>query len=186
MNKHIIKQKLLLYKIRKNKDPESFALLYDIFVEKIYRYIFFKVNKAEDAEDLTSEVFLKTWQYLITDKKVGNFNALVYQIAKHIIVDFYRKKSQAEFTNEEDLLLGIEENKSLADQIEKKLEFENVGHLLKKLKDEYREVIILRFVEELSIDEIAKIISKTKGNVRVMLHRALSALKELIEKHNNK
>lgn len=180
-----IKEKLLLYRIRKNKDSESFAKLYDFYVERIYRFIYFKVSKQEDAQDLCSEVFLKTWQYLIANKKIGNFNALLYKIARHVVIDFYRKKSQNEIATEDEILQQIEYQKNVAQEVENKLEVENIEKYLKRLKDEYREIIILKYVDELSIDEIAKIVNKSKGNVRVIIHRAIKALKELIESNIN-
>lgn len=74
MKGNSLKNQYLLFRA-KNKDPESFTKVYDLYVERIYRFIFFKVANPEDAQDLTSEVFLKTWQYINDGKEVKNLNA---------------------------------------------------------------------------------------------------------------
>ncbi|MFA6537252.1 MAG: sigma factor, partial [Patescibacteria group bacterium] len=80
MKKASLKEKYLIYKVRQSKDAEAYGKLYDYYVERIYRFIFFKVNNVETAEDLTSEVFLKTWEYINkTNKKISNLNALFYR-----------------------------------------------------------------------------------------------------------
>ena len=113
-----------------------------------------------------------------------NFSALIYQIARHTVIDFYRKKSSHDITVDQEFISDIESKKNLQDEIDNKLQIEKIENLLWHMKDEYREVILLKFIEELSIEEISKILNKTKGNIRVMIHRAINALKELSEKNN--
>jgi len=180
MKKDSLKQKYLVYKVRQSKDAEAYGNLYDFYVERIYRFIFFKVNSQEIAEDLTSEVFLKTWEYINkTDKKINNLNALFYKVARNSVIDHYRSKKIESYDSDEDLMEKIEEKRNFADEVETKLEMESLQKHLTKLKDIYREVLILRFVEEFSISEIAELMEKSSGNVRVLLHRATEALKNL-------
>jgi len=63
------REKLLVHKVQEKKDNEAFGELYDLYIEKIYRFVFIKLSNKEEAEDITSEVFLKTWNYLTADKK---------------------------------------------------------------------------------------------------------------------
>ncbi len=182
MKTHLLKEKYLLFRA-KNKDSEAYAQVYDLYTERIYRFIFFKVNSSEDAQDLTSEVFLKTWQYIIDGKEVKNLNALFYAIARNLVIDYYRKLSKKEMplAEYEKIEQDVRGDKKEIEAIEKSLEFDKVTEQLQKLKDEYREVLILRYIEGMSIKEIAEIIQKKKGAVRVILYRALNALKELME-----
>jgi len=177
------KEKYLLFRA-KNKDAEAFSKVYDLYAEKIYRYIFFKVRTEEDAQDLTSEVFLKTWQYINeSGKDVKNLNALFYKIARNLVVDYYRKLSQQEVLLDQEVLekqQSLTSKKDLQD-VESKIQMEKVEEKLKELKEEYRDAIILRYVEQLSIKEIAVILEKKSGAVRVILYRALNVLKELME-----
>jgi len=187
MNASIFKQKLLLVRAQ-NGDSEAFGEIYDLYVDKIYRFIFFKVSNHESAEDLTAEVFLKTWQYLNEPDKreVGNLNALLYQSARNIVIDFYRS-SQREIMPGDDSLKLIEDSRqqSLLEKVEIGTEIENIVAHLRKLKDEYREVLILKFIDELSTKEISKVLDKSYGATRVLIHRALNILKNTINESEN-
>jgi len=177
-----IKEKILLLRLQK-RDPEAFAQLYDLYVASIYRFILFKVPTRQDAEDLTSEVFLKTWQYIgEAGNNVGNFRSLLYASARNLVVDFYRRRSQGEMIGDEEVLLQLEDSRqqNFLNQIDAKADVKNLESCLRRLKDEYRDVIILRFLDELSISEIAEVLNKSKGSVRVLIHRALKVVKELI------
>ncbi len=188
MQGNFLQEKILLSRIKSYKDTEAFGELYNIYVVKIYRFVYFKVSTAEEAQDITSETFLKTWEYLNKEEQIENFKALLYKIARNLVIDFYRKRSQAEILvveTEDELenLASKMEDVSIR-QAEVKLEIQEIEKNLRKLKDEYREVIILKFIEGFSTGEIAKILEKPKSNVRVLSHRALKALKEVIQSSN--
>lgn len=180
--KNLITDKILFLRVQ-NKDHEAFGRFYDLYVEKIYRFVFFKVNSTEDAKDLTSEVFLKTCQYIKNDKAIKNLNAFVYMVARNCVIDFYRERSRKEGSEEaiSEAHFNIGDNsllkKHLAD-----LETAQVLLALKELKDEYREAIVLHYLNELSVREMSQILGKSPGNVRVLIYRALNALKSALNK----
>lgn len=179
-----IATKILFLRVQ-NKDHEAYGQFYDLYVDKIYRFVFFKVNSTEDAKDLTSEVFLKTWQYIKNDRAIKNLNAFVYMVARNCIIDFYRERSRKE-DNEEFLTidhLSISGDNPLLKHI-KQAEMAEVLKALSSLKDEYREAIILHYLNELSAKEMAQILGKSPGAVRVLLYRALNALKSAINNKN--
>ncbi|MCF6276315.1 MAG: RNA polymerase sigma factor [Candidatus Magasanikbacteria bacterium] len=180
-----ITEKILLYKVVTKADPVAYGKLYDLYVAKIYRFIFLKVRTKEDAEDITNEVFLKTWEYIIKRKKnvevIRSFSGLVYRIARNSIVDHYRKKSRInESANY--LMEEFPNNRDNLREIELKQDIAHTFKLLRKMKQEYQEVVLLRYTEELSIKEISDILGKRPTAVRVTLHRALKKLKQLAEK----
>ena len=86
-----LNEQIVLYRIRKG-DTESFGRIFDFYQEKIYRFVYLKVATGEDAEDITAETFLKAWQYIKEGKKVQSLQAFLYQVARNLVVDFYRKK----------------------------------------------------------------------------------------------
>jgi len=185
-----IKEKILYSRI-KNKDRQAFVKAYDLYVDQIYRFIYFKVGNKEEAEDLSSAVFLKIWSYLqennIIDSKT--LRPLLYKIARNIIIDHYRKINQRENvsldkTMEQGGLIDVKQD--IAQRAEVMSDLMVIETKLPKLKEEYREVIIMRYINELSIKEIAEILDKSKGNVRVLIYRALSTLKELMNQDENK
>jgi len=169
----------------KNKDREAFIAVYDAYVKDIHRFVYFKIGHREEANDLTSMIFLKTWNYIQTNSLENSktLRSLLYKIARNAIVDYYREnglKIETSLDDEDHPIEIPDEGQDLAKNIENKANLELINSKLGFLKDEYREVIILKFVNDLELNEIAEITGKTKGNVRVLLHRALNALKELV------
>jgi RNA polymerase sigma-70 factor (ECF subfamily) len=180
------REKKLFSKVKK-KDKEAFVEAYDLYIDQIFRFVYFKVGDKEEASDLTSAVFLKTWNY-IQDNSVENIKtlrALIYKIARTTIIDYYRKNSNFNKVTidgeDEDRIDIKDEKQDIARQAEINSDFGLLEKKMKDLKDEYREVIVLRFIDELSIKEISSVIGKPKNNVRVLIHRALKALRELAD-----
>lgn len=175
--------KLLLSKLKEN-DHEAFIEAYDLYVDQIYRFVYFKTSSQEDAQDLTSIVFLKTWNYIRENslKDVKTLRALMYKVARNSVIDHYRKKSQVDLSIDQDGGIDIaDRNQDIARQIEIKSDFKIIENKLYELKDEYKEIIVLRFIDELTIREIAAIIEKSSSNTRVLIHRALKTLKKSLE-----
>ncbi|PLX20936.1 hypothetical protein C0584_04085 [Candidatus Parcubacteria bacterium] len=179
-----IKDQSLLSRL-KNDNKEAFIEAYDLYVDQIYRFVFFKVGSKEEAEDITSAVFLKTWNHIQeTDKLVEKtLKALLYRIARNTIIDHYRKKKELS-----DISIDAEDSdfdlpdgsQDIEAKIQLDSEIEIVHAKLLELKDEYREIIMMRYINEMSIEEVATILEKSKGNIRVLTHRALKALNELV------
>ena len=175
-----ITEKLLLYKLQVKQDPEAYAALYDTYVKQIYRFVYFKVSSHEEAEDITSDVFLKAWHYVQEKKEVKSFSGLLYRIARNCVIDLYRLKSgKPESLMHEEFDAG-DGGKWYAD-ISTKVESDRVILAIKKLKQEYQEVITFRYIDELDLSEIAEITGKSGIATRVTLHRALGKLKKLLE-----
>lgn len=170
----------LLIKASQNGDSESFAKIYDVFIEPIYKYIYFKVP-AQEAEDLTETVFLKAWQN-VRKYRPGkhSFKAWIFRIAHNTVIDFYR-------TQKEHLELDdkIEDEKSVSDpkRITKQVLLKERLHgALKNIPDKQKEVIVLKYINGHDNSEISKIMGKSEGAVRVLQNRALKSLRKYLEK----
>ncbi|MBI5731810.1 MAG: RNA polymerase sigma factor [Candidatus Magasanikbacteria bacterium] len=180
-----LQEKWLLFQLETKKEPEAFGKLYDLYAEKIYRFIYFKVSSQADAEDLTAEVFLKVWEHIANGKEVRKFAGLLYRTARNKVIDFYRqRKTEKEQHFDETLLGQLSDNGTEAAKREEASELETIIKNLKTLKDEYREALTLRYIDELSVSEIAEIIGKSQIATRVLLHRALKTLKKMTENQN--
>ena len=180
------KDKQILSRL-KNRDKEAFIKVYDENVEEIHRFVYFKIGSREEANDLTSMIFLKTWNYIQnkTLEDAKTLRALLYKIARTSIVDYYREtgnKFTVSLDDEDNHIDVVDEAENPAERLDQESNLALIKKMLPLLKEEYREVIIMKFVNDLSLEEIADISGKSKGNIRVMLHRALGALKELVEK----
>ncbi|NQU83192.1 MAG: RNA polymerase sigma factor [Parcubacteria group bacterium] len=174
-----LKEKLLLFRLKLKKNPDAFGELYDIYHNRIYRFILFKVSNSEEAQDITSEAFLRAWQHISQDKPITNLNALLYSISRNLVIDHYRKESRFESAPSEILEIipgaGAEQ---IIKGIDIKGDIKKISEAMTKINEQYSEVIVLRFVEGLSSSETAEIIGCSNGNVRVMQHRALTALRK--------
>lgn len=186
---HVIKKPEIRIKAL-NINKDSFAELYDQHIKPIYRFIYFKVNSKEEAEDLASETFLKAWNYLSkldNSNKVHNFKAFLYQIANNLVIDFYRKRSllPVSLNDAEWEDANIPDSRPAGiDKIRKDDEIAELKKAFKKIPENYSSVVIWYYLEELEIAEIAQILGKSEGTVRVTIHRALKSLKKVLE--NNK
>jgi RNA polymerase sigma-70 factor (ECF subfamily) len=173
----------------KNRDKEAFTRVYDESVSDIYRFVYFKVGNKEEANDLTSMIFLKAWNHIqnnsLEDSKT--LRALIYKIARTTVIDYYREsgnKISLSLDNEDeplDIRDDSQGQEASQEKIDREADLELIKSKLPLLKEEYREVIVMKFVSDLSLEEIADVTGKKRGNVRVLLHRALNALRELVE-----
>jgi RNA polymerase sigma-70 factor (ECF subfamily) len=175
-----ISEKILLYRLQSKQDPEAFAELYDLYIQRIYRFVFFKVSGHEEAEDITSEVFLKVWNHISEGKELKSFSGLLYRVARNCIIDMYRAKSvrvHPLLFSEIDEQSDPSDSGGAIEKIHASEEAKKIIAQIKKLKQEYQEILTLRYIDELTIDEIAEIVGKGKVAVRVTLHRAMKRLK---------
>jgi len=109
---------------------------------------------------------------------------LLYKIARNAVIDYYREhagRTISSIDDEENKIDVADESQDAHEKIEQEDDINLIKSQLPFLKEEYREIIVMRFVNDLSLEEISDITGKTKGNIRVILHRALNALRELIE-----
>lgn len=159
---------------------KTYSKIYDQYVKKIYRFIFLKVKSAEIAEDLCSEVFLRGWQAYKSQKEIKNIQAFLYQIARNLLADHYRQASKAQLVSAEYAPIS-DPDQDLEEKsfIQSDLERVKVG--LANIKEDYREVIVWYYLDELQVPEIAKMLQKSEPAVRVLIHRALKALKNELE-----
>ncbi|MDO8503337.1 MAG: RNA polymerase sigma factor [bacterium] len=163
-----------------NKRKE-FSKIYDQCINKIYRFIFLKVNSEEIAQDLCSETFLRGWASFNSEEKIENCQAFLYTIARNLTTDYYREKGRTQFVSTDNLSiidpeLGIEERLAL------KSDLEQVKLVLANLNEDYQNVIIWHYLDDLPIPEVAKMMDKSESTTRVTLHRALQALKNEISR----
>jgi len=182
------KNKQALSKL-KSHDREAFVKAYDENVDDIHRFVYFKIGNKEEANDLTSVIFLKTWDHIQTNSLEDSktLRALLYKIARNAIIDYYRETSNKTTTSldDEDHKIDIvDDARDPQEKIDSEANLEMIKNKLPLLKEEYREVIIMRFINDLTLEEIADISGKKIGNIRVLIHRALGALKSLIEADN--
>ncbi|HLO30823.1 MAG TPA: sigma-70 family RNA polymerase sigma factor [Anaerolineales bacterium] len=159
------------------KDAQAFGALYDLYVQRVYRYCYSRTNNTHDAEDLTAQIFMAALEGLVRYRQDGHFAAWLFSIARKKIADFHRRTPQLSL--EEASLPPIYTD--LAVDVEKSQRRERLSRLIQALAEEERELIDLRYVAELSFAEIAKALHKNEEAVKKTLYRLIARLKSRLE-----
>lgn len=174
----------LLFRLKTKRDPEAFARIYDRYVKAIYRFVIIKLPSQEEAQDVTAETFTRTWQYVNENKKISNIRALLYRIARNLVADRYRKPENLKinkavtFEDGETSNIKQSDDESSKRVVEARADLALILQKLERLKEDYRDVLTLRLIDDLPFGVIAEILEKDAGHVRVIYHRALKALKD--------
>lgn len=164
----------------KNGDNKAFSDLYNFYFKRIYTFIYYRVNHKETAEDLAEDVFLKAYTKIATVSKNASFEGWLYQIARNLVIDYYRRKKPD--IDLKDIENTLEYESNIVNEIDLNAQQKVFLQLLKKLTPEHQQIIRLKFIEDLDNFAIAQILEKSEGAVRVLQHRALTSLKDLVSK----
>jgi len=159
---------------------KKFSKIYDQYIDKIYRFIFLKVNSRDVAEDLTSETFLRAFESMKTNN-IENPQAFLYRIARNLVTDHYREKGRTQIVSAEYVPV-IDPKGDLEEKAILNSDMEQVRLAINNLKEDYQNVVIWHYLDDLSIPEIAKMMDRSEEAARVLLHRALKALKNEIKR----
>lgn len=160
-------------------DSEALTTLYKMYVERIYRYIFYRVTLETDAEDLTAEVFVKMVESLPSYKYTGApFESWLYRIASARVIDFRRRHK---IRNHDELPETLsDERPSMEENLQERDEVKQLREALAQLTQEQQQILVLRFIERKSHSDVAAIIGKSESAVKSIQHRALHKLAELL------
>ncbi len=164
-------------------DKNSFWDIYDILLDPIYNFVFFKVSHKELAEDLTEETFIKVWDNFSKFKSLNNipFSAWVYKIAGNLISDYYRKFSRETYLDPDQEIQDTNSAKEVKQDAEISLNQKLLAKALQKINWDQKDIIILKYVNDLSYWEISTITEKPEWTVRQLHSRALKNLKEIMK-----
>lgn len=163
--------------------PKDFEIIYLKYSDKIYKYIYLNTNDPYLSEDITSETFLRIWKNW--EKIKPDFiQALLYKTAKNILIDYYRKHGNTKKVSLETIVeQGLEPSydQDLIEEITSSDNIKKINEAIKLLPENLREVVILRFINDLPARQAALILDTTEVNIRVLQFRALKKLKEIIK-----
>lgn len=166
-----------------NGDQEAFGVLYERYVGRIYNYIYYRTGNARDAEDLTSRVFNRAISHIGQYRDMGvPFSAWLYRIAHNLVANWHRDNSRRQEVPLEDNSLLQPKSEHPEVKVEHNEELEMLLQIIRKQPDERQQLLILKFVENLSNAEIGMIMGRSEGAVKSLYHRTLLSLRVDIEK----
>ncbi|MDE3231300.1 MAG: sigma-70 family RNA polymerase sigma factor [Chloroflexota bacterium] len=169
------------------RDHDAFGQLYQLYFDRIYRYVRLKVGNAPEAEDITSVVFFNAWRTIhnFAPQRESSFAAWLFRLAHNAVIDRYRSARADVSLNSGERRLAMHLMLPGPEtQVERKLAVIELAAALKLLTEEQREVVQLRFVEGLSAREVGDILGKQEGAVRGMQFRAISALRRAMTRRD--
>jgi RNA polymerase sigma-70 factor (ECF subfamily) len=176
--------------VREDPDAliEAVSTIYHEYVERVYRYCYTRVGNATDAEDLTSQIFTQVLENLSQYRHRGHFAAWLFTIAHRRVVDHYRRSRDEVSLEASGDALGELWSGPQADPLRQTIRSEARQHLIeliKSLRDKDRELLRLRFAADLTYREMAQVLGRTEGAVKMATHRLLRRLQAGWEEENN-
>ncbi len=166
------REQYLLFRIRVFRDERAFGDLHREYFAPVTRFFLLKLPKREDAEDASSTLFLRLWNYLTT-QKVEHVSGLIFTIARGMVAEFYRSQKQEMVPITEEAFESNDDQSASAELtlIREKIDALSAGD---------QELILLKHFEGLSLREIAVKTGRTENSTAVQLHRAMTKLRELL------
>lgn len=184
------KEKYLLFRYLRFGDRKAFGELFDAYQKPVLKFLEHKLPTTEDAQDLLSQTFLQMMEYAKTTR-IDNFNALVYRIARNLTANFYKgyyQKDKKTYSFNDQILAEAEKLHNVLPEVEgveeespfSAFSEEQVKRYIRRLEQDDRDVVTMRFESDMSVKEIAEVIGKTENATRVMIHRALRRVRDMI------
>lgn len=162
---------------------QLFLDAYETHADAIFRHVYYRTFSKARAEELVQETFMKTWNYLAAGKKVDNIRAFLYRVAGNLVIDESRKHKEGsldEMLEDEGFQPSSDEHVRLQSSVEGR----EIMDIMKSLPESEREIIIMRFVNDMDPREIAEVLKISANTASVRIHRATASLKKEVLKKN--
>jgi len=170
-----------LVKKAKTRDPDAFGMLYDEYVDQIFRYVYYKVGNLTESQDLTGQTFLKAFENIDSyEMRDVAFSSWLYRIAHNLVVDFFRRESKRESVPIDDQPPTASPSGNPVELVLADLESERLYKAMHKLTHNQREVLVLKFIDNLSNTQVAEIMGISVGAVKSTQKRGLLALNRIL------
>ena len=160
---------------------QFFSQIYDEHVDKVYRFVFFKVSNEALAQDITSETFTRLWKEISFDKEVKSPSGFLFRVAKNMIIDHYRVKDQnpSNLDNLDNIL--IDQKEDVLSTIVQNDEMKAVKVALDQLSEDSRLAVSMYYIEQLPYSDVAKALNRSQGATRVLVSRGMKQLRQILE-----
>lgn len=167
---------------RRSELKMRFKQAYDDHADALFRFAFYKLSDREKAKDVVQDTFVKVWEYMAADgTEIANMKALLYRIATNAIIDNYRKKKELSLESLMDDGFDPNDSHHSHNTIIDESEAEIVIKAMHTLDEEDRSILLMRYIDGLTVKEIADITGQRENTVSVRIHRALKFLKEILK-----
>lgn len=166
-----------------DSQKDEFLRIYEDFSDAIFRHCYFRVSDRELAKDLTQETFVKVWEYMINGKVIEKVRPFLYRVATNLIIDNAREKGRKgkELSLEDLKERGqIFNDPAYEEKFPSQIEAKDMLKILDNLESEDKDILIMRYIDELSPKDISEILEQSENAVSVRIHRVLKKLRGII------
>ena len=161
-------------------DKQEFLEAYDQYADAIFRYCLIRVYDREKARDLVQDVFIRAWDYIISGKEIENWKPFLFRIATNLIIDNVRKKQDV-ISLETLMETGFDAGKDERSNVDNYIDGQKIIAAINDLGEIYRVPVYMRYVEDLSPKDIAKVTGESENVISVRIHRGLYQLKRMLK-----
>ena len=167
-------------------DPDAFGQLYEMYVERIYNYVYYRIGNQQDAEDLTAKVFHRALNHIPNYNNKGvPFAAWLYRIAHNLVANWHRDSKRRKVVALEQVSLSGDKEENPHKAAERTNERELLLAAIQQLPPERQQLLMLKFVERMSNADIGRLMGRSEGAIKSLYHRTLVSLKDLLAEHEN-
>ena len=171
-----------LIRLVQKGDSQAFGEIYDRYAGKVFRYLYTHLTHRQDVEDLTEEVFIRVWRALPGFREQGMpFLSFIFRIARNVLVDHYRREQRSREQVSSDEVTIRDDRPGPVEMMNVEGQRQELFQALESLREDYRMVLVMRFLNNLTPEETAQAMGRSAGAVRVLQHRALTALRNHID-----
>ncbi|HOC53913.1 MAG TPA: RNA polymerase sigma factor [Candidatus Pacearchaeota archaeon] len=160
---------------------QFFSQIYDDYIDKVYRFVYFKTNTEDVAKDITSEVFTKLWKQIYLDNEIKNPSGFLFKTARNMLVDHYRNKDKNPANLDAMAYMVKDDNQDIEKKAMLNDDMQRIQNAMSDLTEEHRQAVFMYYIEQEPISEVAKSLGKTPNNARVIIHRGMKELKKILE-----
>ena len=161
------------------EDRQAFGLLYERYLPKIYSYVYHRTGNSHDAEDLTAKVFQRALGHIGGYEDRGlPFQAWLYRIAHNLVANWHRDQGRRKIIALDDYVAHSLRSEAPDRLAEENQEREQLMEAVRRLPEDRQQLLLLKFIEQMSNAQIGQIMGRTEGAVKSLYHRTLSALRE--------
>lgn len=170
-----------------SENEKQFEVAFEAHADELFRHVAMRISERDRSVELVQEAYMRAWRYVQKGEEIRDYRAFLFRTLRNLIIDEYRKHKMVSLEgmliDEDDTverLLPADESNTLEAAIDR-FEGKRVLESVKALPDLYREVILLRYMEGLSPQEIAQVLGESENVISVRIHRGLKKLKLLLE-----
>jgi RNA polymerase sigma-70 factor (ECF subfamily) len=169
--------------LQHSSETQEFEKAYNEYSDAIFRHCYYRVFDRERGKELMQEAFMRTWTFISEGKKIDNMRAFLYRVANNLIVDDVRKKKEMSLDSLQNA--GWDPGYDQTPEMQNRIEHDKIMQTLKRMDLNYREVLILRYIDGLPPSDIAHILGESANTISVRLHRAIKQLRSFLNTTGN-